>query len=276
MAVSPARLGKGKLETIAPWGFEAHLTRLDDPDVDLVHPCGAWFQPPPGRYRARVEGNWQISPYSVVLGFAGRPFRNRGLVATIPVADGGRVTLPKRAPVGPQLVLRLLHAGSYLEGEFPRWEVSRRAPSREVGEGLLMPVGPTIAALWDNESQSYTELSRPFEVKGHQTVEAPLERPEGVAHFVAQLQRQASATADYGDEVSLQRAGKRIPPHLKVSAADRVYAVWYDLAPGMAELRAESERAFLEPTPVELHSGKIERLIVEMRPRPTLDFKVNK
>jgi hypothetical protein len=259
-------------------GFETHLTRLDDPDVELVFPSGAWFQPPVGRYRARVEGEWQISPYSLVLGFAGRPFRGRGLVATIPVAEAGRVKLSQGERVGPQLVLRLLHAGSFLEGEFPRWEVSRRRSSREVGEGLLMPVGPTIAALWDHERQSYAALSRPFEVKARKTVEAPLERPNGTAHLVAQLQRPRPAigAAEYEEEVLLQRKGEVHPADLKVSAADRIYAVWYDLKPGKAALRAQSEQALLEPTPLELHSGRIERLLAQMKPRPTLGLKANK
>ncbi|MGH2628593.1 MAG: hypothetical protein ACRDHY_18305, partial [Anaerolineales bacterium] len=246
-------------------------TRHDDPNVELVYPCGAWFQPPPGRYRVWIQGDWQMSPYSLVLGYSGTPFRGRGVTTAIPVIEAGRVALPSRLAVAPHLTLRLLHAGSYLEGEFPRWEISRRRPSHQVRKGLLMPAGPTISGLWDERAQRYVALSRLFEVRARQTVEAPLERPSGVAHVVVQVQRHALAktVADSAVELLLQRRGRYIRPDVTVTMADMVYGLWYGQAPGPVELRGQSSQSFLEPKKLELFPGRIERLAERLRPLPT-------
>jgi hypothetical protein len=58
-----------------------------------------------------------------------------------------------------------------------------------------------------------------------------------------------------------------LAPDLEVRLADRAYAVWYGLAAGPAELRAETRDAFLEPQQISLTQGKIERVFVKMTPR---------
>jgi hypothetical protein len=185
------------------------------------------------------------------------------------VGEAGRVALPPEVAKHPSLTLRLLHAGSYLEEGYPRWELSRRAKIRDVGEGLLMPVGLTIGALWDEDRQSYTALSRPFEVKARQTVTVPLERPSGFTHLVAQIQRPSLAddAADAKMRVVLHRKGKELPPDLQVSLTDRAYAVWYGLAPGPGELHAETQAGFLQPQKLNLVAGRIERVFEKMAPR---------
>lgn len=277
VAIAPTGPGKGGM-LLPPLGFVAHLTGYDDPSVDLVFPCGLWFQPPRGRYRVWVEGEWQISPFTYVMTYSPIPFRGRGQTAAAAVAEAGRVALAADVGEGPGLVLRLLHAGSYLEDGYPRWELSRRKAIHDVGEGLLMPVGPTLGALWDERKQAYVALSRPFEVEARKSVTVPLERPSGVAFLVAQLQRPALATdaADANMEVLLYRQGQQVPPDLKVPLADRTYAVWYGLAPGPAELRASTKDAFLEPRKLNLSPGKIERVSEKLALRPTWAVGSNK
>lgn len=264
ISVLPAKYEGDRLESIYPWGFEAHLTRDDDPNLELVYPCGEWFQPPPGRYRVRIEGEWHASPYSLMLGYSGRPFRGHGLAATIPVVDAGRVVLPRGVEAHRHLVLRLLHAGKYLEGKFPRWEVSRRQATPNVGDGLAMPAGPTIGALWDDRGQRYVAISRPFEVEARKTVEVPLERPVRVAHVVVQAQRHALASAATDEAAALRLRGSA--PNLTVSTADRIYAIWYGVAPGAAELQGGSKQTFLEPRRLDLVPGRIERVVTRLRP----------
>lgn len=276
VAVAPAKLENGKLEALSPWGFQAHLTGHDDPTIDLAFPCGVWFQPPNGRYRTWIEGEWQISPFSLVMNYAGQPFRGDGKITGIPVGEAGRVVLPAAVVEGPRLSLRLLHAGSYLEGKFLRWELSRRKPTDEVGKGLLMPVGPAIAALWDERAQRYTALSRPFEVELRKNVTVSFEPVAGVSHVVAQLQRQSLARTaeDTSMEVRLVRGQEEVPPDLQVAMADRVYAVWYGLAPGPAEVRARSGQSSLDPQKLTLSAGRIERLMGILK--PPLDLQVKK
>lgn len=270
VAVAPTKIVNDKPQTISPLGFDAHLTGYDDPSVDLVFPCGVWFQPPPARYRVWIEGDWQISPFSLVIVHSGRAFRGRGLTSAVPVGEAGRVALPPNVQAS-HLTLRLLHAGSYLDGTFLRWELSRRRATSEVRDGLLMPVGLTIGALWDERTQRYTALSRPFEVKARKTVTLAFERATGVSHVVAQVQRHA-LDDDPDVKVLLRRQNREVPPDLKVTMADRAYAVWYGLAPGPAELRAESTVAILDPQKLKLEAGKIERVLATLKARPALGF----
>ncbi len=278
VAVMPAKARNGRLEALSPWGFKAHLTGYDDPSMELVFPCGIWFQPPRGRYRAWIEGDWQISRYSSVIIYASRPFQGHGLLAPVPVGEAGRVALSPDIVKSPRLTLRVLHAGSYLEGNFPRWELSRREATHRLGEGLLMPVGPAIGALWDEQSQSYTAISRPFEVKTRKTVTIPLEKPSRVTHLVVQLQRPAlaSTAADLPVKLLLMRQGHQLVPDLTVSAADRIYALWYGLAPGPAELRAEASQSAFRSQRLSLSAGKIERLVGTLSPWPGLDSVVKR
>ena len=270
VTILPAKSNNGKLEALSPLGYVAHLTGYDDPNLELAYPCGIWFQPPSGRYRAWVEGEWQISGYSTVVSYSGQVFRGRGLASAVPVVDAGLVALPPGVAETPALVLRLLHAGSYLEGKFPRWELSRRLPVRQVGRGLLMPAGPTIGALWDDRSQRYVALSRPFEVKARQTVTVPFERLEGVVHLVAQIQRNtlAGTAQDLNTAVTLTSQGKALSPDHMVEVADRTYAVWYDLTPGSAEIQASWKEERLEVQNLDLQAGQVERFMGKMKPRP--------
>lgn len=222
----------------------------------------------PGVVRVWVEGPWQISPHSTVVGYSGERSHGRGLGAAVQVGEAGRVALPRDVAPDPRVALRLLHAGTYREGKALRWELSRRQATSEVGPGLLMPVGQTLGALWDERSRSYTAISRPFEVKARQTVSVPLGRPLRAAHLVAQVQRPMLAGDAEESKIGLllRRGGKTLRPDLQIPTADKVYAVWYDLPPGPVELRAESKQGFLEPQRLDLTPGRIARLLAKVRP----------
>jgi len=269
VAVMPVRYGKGsnQPEVLDPSGLEARLTPQDESDVELVHPCGAWFQVAPGQYRFWIQGGWRMSPFSMVL--VQTASTGPGMTSVVPIGDAGRVVLPAKAQINPNLVLQLLSLGSYREGNFLRWEISPRKAVGELGDGLLLPVGKAIGGLWDRKARRYVALSRPFEVRARETVEVPLDRPAGMADLVFEARRHApvSTVADDDVVVSLQRDGGALPPDLKVSTADRIYAVWYGLAPGQAEVRIKSQTAALAPQPVNLSAGGIERLTVQLKPR---------
>jgi hypothetical protein len=270
VATYPSEYKGDQTEVLLPFGYNAYLTSQEDPDQELVFPCGTWFQPPPGRYRVRVEGKWQMSPFSLLLAYSGQPFKGHGLSAAIPVVEAGLVSLPQSVAVAPHLVLRLLHAGTYLAEGYPRWELTVRRPTTAVGQGVLMPEGAAVGALWDQKSESYVALSRPFEVKARQTTTVPLERPEETSDLVVQLQRatQKATAAEAEVEIKLNLGGQDLSPDLLVATANRLYAIWYRLRPGHAELRAGSKDSFLEPQPLELRPGKIERCVGQLEPVP--------
>lgn len=259
-----------------PVGLEVHLTPTDDPDEELAYPAGSWFQPPPGRYRIWLQGDWRMTPFSGLV-IWGAPVAKGGLSTVYPVGPAGRVKLPPETHVTPHLDLHLLHAGSYLEAGFPRWEISPRKPTAEVGAGMLLPVGRAVGALWDRKSRKYVALSRPFEVRDRETVEIPLEKPKGVAHLVVQAERPRVADTAADLEVGLvvkQETGERAPD-LAVFTTDRAYAFWYGLTPGPAELRGESQQVFLERQQLNLQPGTIERVTAELKPRPALDVQLD-
>src|SRR5262245_54059691 len=144
-----------------PAGLEVHLSPTDDPDTELVYPCGSWFQPPPGSYLFWIEGPWRMSAYSGLFG------AGDGQTISLSVGDAGRVVLPAREveTASGDLVLELLQAATPHLGKFVQREIVRRRPVRELGEGLLMPEGKAVAALWDRKKRRFVALSRPFEVK---------------------------------------------------------------------------------------------------------------
>lgn len=270
VAVSPAEITDDTLQVLSPFGFRAHLTSEVDPDFELRYPCGIWFQPPPGRYRVRVEGDWQMSAYSLLLSYSGEPFRGRGLVAAIPVVAAGLVALPSETPVGQDLVLRLLHAGAHLEKGYPRWDLTVGRPTAAVGDGVLMPAGPAIGGLWDRRTERYLALSRPFMVHAHSTVTVPLAVPEDSANLVVQFQRAVAkgSAAEAELDVHLVAGDEHFAPDLMVGTAARLYAVWYDLRPGLVILHATTQHSFLEPQPIELREGRIERIIGRLEAVP--------
>lgn len=277
VAVLPARFEDGKLvEVLAPVGFEAHLASVEDPGTELVYPCGEWFQPPRGRYRVWAAGEGLISRYTTVLSYGGGPFRGRGLMGLAPVEKAGRVVMPPDAERRADLVLRLLHAGSYLEGDVPRRELVRYVPTEGVGEaGVLMPVGRTIGGLWDEREGRYVALSRPFQVAAGKRVEAPLGRPgEGAAHVVVQLRRHRGARSaqDYDTDLELIRGGEARGPDVNVHTATFVYAIWYDYPTGQTKLQGGSQEYYLEPQVLELRPGETARVLGRLE--PVLRFEV--
>ena len=275
IAVFPASRQSSELRF--PAGYSAHLVRYDDPETELVFPCGEWFQPPPGSYRHWVEGEWEMSPFSLLLSYSAGPFRGRGMISAMPLREAGKVTLPERIKRSPSLFFRVLHAGSYAEEGFLRWELSRRAESTRVGGGLQLPTGPAIAGLWDRTKAEYVAISRPFEVLSRKSVAAPLGSPTGsTAHLVVLLERhRLSRKDDPPVVVSLKRNGVTSRPAVLIEAADRLYAMWYDLKPGVAEVSVDSGDLFVDGSAVKLRGGRIERAVARLRPVSDL-FKQTK
>jgi hypothetical protein len=275
LAVVPTDRSSGSTELLDPSGLEVHLAPHDHDGEELSFPAGSWYLPPPGRYRVWLQGGWRMTPFSglVILGSASA---KGGMKGGYPVGPAGRVTLAE-THAGPNLELHLLHAGSYLEEGYARWEISPRRVAAQVGDGVLMPEGKAIGGLWDLKSQRYVAFSRPFEVSARQTVAVPLEKPGEESFLLAQLKRGALAGTATGMkmDLTLKSEGGERPPDIAIFTANRVYAVWYGLAPGPAELRGESEHSILEPQQVSLQPGKIERLTAELRPRPALDVQLD-
>jgi hypothetical protein len=266
----PEADGPGSLDSE---GLEAHLASYHDPAVELSYPAGSWFEPPPGLYRIWLQGGWRMTPFSSVISFSGAGT----LRSVLPLGEAGRVRLPGDLSAVPNLELHLLHAGGYREAGFMRWEIAIRRPLSEVVEGVLMPVGKAVGALWDAKHGRYVALSRPFVVRGHETVEVPLKPPGGGALLVAELKRDGMAETAADLEARMvvkQKAGER-PADLYVLTTDRVYAFWYRLRPGAADLTGVTGQDFLPPRKLDLRPGRIESVHAELKHRPNLDVQLS-
>jgi hypothetical protein len=276
VGVFPVRREGGPPEFLDPAGLEAHLKPYDDPDTELAFPAGEWAQPASGGYLYWLQGGWRMSPY------AGLFFHSDSSdVVMAPVAslvDAGRVRLPADdLNLGPDVVLELLHGGSYRTQGFLRWELLLRRSADEIGEGVLLPAGPAVGALWNRSTGRYVALSRPFTVHGRMVVAAPLAAPQGDAQLVAVIRRDKAAAEgeDPETKLALRHGGREVPPDFKVTAANKTFAYWYTLPPGRVRLRADSGRTAFESPTIELAAGAIERVDGQLAPWPALDVELD-
>lgn len=249
-----------------PRGFEVHLTDADDPGEELVHPAGEPFWPPAGLWRGWLQGEWSMSPSSHV--FSSPPPRGEGISPSlVEVAPAGRVTVDDG--LASDLELRLLAAGND-----PRtFEMSRRRLLGEVGEGVLMPQGPVLAAAWNRREERYVALGR-ADVLAERTVAAPLAAPRADrSALVVYVANPSEAPWDehIGVELTVSRGGEERRPDAAVTTHWGVHAVWYDLPPGPAVLAGGNARQYLEPRPLELVGGEIDDFDGVLSRRPLLE-----
>lgn len=263
---------------LPPDGYEAHLVPSTDLDRELVYPAGEWFQPPIGRYRFWVEGNWSMSPGSAIIQYGGSPFRSRGMVSVEAVHPAGLIALDPEVEADAETALRLLHVESHNRGKFPQREISRRAFGAERWEGVLMPEGRVVAGLFDNARDEYVALSQPIEVKARQKVTVvPRPPAAGTSHVVVALERPTpvSSYEEYDVQPFLSIGEKKVAASVTIPTADRVYAVWYDVQGRYGKLTVEADTVFLEPLELPLRPGKVERLGSRLSPLPALDVKLD-
>lgn len=197
---------------------------------------------PPDRYLYWAEKDWQISPHAKRLVYAGGPFEGRGLVGAAPIGPGGRVRLPDGFANSADFQLRLIHAGVHEVDGLLRNPISHRVALAAVGEGMLMPVGPTLASVYNTRTSRVEWLSRPFEVRHRETVSAALEKPAADRAFLlVQLVRHKLAVRSEDDTVRLRLSigGTERKPDARIALADGIYGVWYDLAPIPVTILAE-------------------------------------
>ena len=260
-AAFPARFSTEQkpVEILDPAGFRLHMTKTSDPGDELVYPAGELIDPPLGRFRIWLQGEWTMTPFSQLVGFGTK--REPGLksLQAIPIVPAGRVTVDPEQAFASHLQLRLLYLEEDPSGLL-RHELTRRRTLAEVGDGLLMPQGRVLAAIWDSGEERYVALSRPFAVRTEETVPAPLERPKpGSAHLVVYVDRPAAAVTSSLRRLSLtvrQRDETR-PPDLQVTTPWGSYNIWYDLPPGGAVLAGGNEKLVLAAERLTLADGQV-------------------
>lgn len=257
-----------------PAGFEVHMTDSDDPGEELVYAAGKLFVPPSGRYRIWLQGTWSMTPYTDMVHVLSRLFYGGQSVHLMEVIPAGRVAVADDPRIREHHQLRLLFGGAEEVEEGPvRLELSRRRRIGELGDGLLMPAGIALAALWDPQRNKYLALSRPFQVKAERTVAAELEFPEpSAAHLVMYLERPTETSLRLRElTITVEQQGARRPPDFRVITGWGVYGFWYDLEAGPIWVEAGNERVYLERSGFEVPVGEVARFDGQLHSRPFLD-----
>lgn len=271
MAYFPARFTDGRPTRILdPAGFDLIMTDAEVPGEEIRFPAGKLFEPPRGRYRLWIEGDWEITPFTQLTSFGRkRPPGSKSFQA-LPVVPAGRVTL-SGGWEDPHLQLRVLYAEDR-RAEGLRWELSRHAQLGVLDDGIIMPHGRNLAAVWDPARVRYVGLSRPFELPAGKVVAAPVQQPPNDLSFLLVFLERPPVGYDPPDlTVRLTIGERELPPDAEVPNAWGVYGFWYDLAPGDATLNAGSDRLYLDPMPIHLERGRITRVQAHLKQRPFQD-----
>ncbi|MEM7481448.1 MAG: carboxypeptidase-like regulatory domain-containing protein [Acidobacteriota bacterium] len=244
----------------------------------LTFPASTWFQAPPGKYKAWVEGNWTISPFPVVLGFSDTPFRKRGRSLGIIVVPAGKVALDPEAQAPEKGYLSLLHTESHNRGTAPKFELSRRVTGQDLHEGTLMPAGAVLAGLYDEDRREYRTLQEVLIESGKLSRITPEPPAPGTSTLIAVLERPNFILSheDHDLVITATLPGEEpTTPDLVVPASRRVYAVWYELEALQARVDVHSPSVFLEPQDVQLRPGHVEDIRATLQPLPSLDLSLD-
>lgn len=271
--------GLDSRDLVDPADFEVRLVPGSEPDRELVYPAGEWFQPPAGKYKLWLEGPGWITPFSSVMHYNPRPFNGKGMAGVVPVIPAGMLALDPAVEPTAAMVMRVLHLESHNQADFPLRELSRRVAGEAAHAGILMPVGPVLAAFFDNEAQEYVALSRPIDVKASaQARVRPTPPRDALTDLLVRLERPGFADkfSQYDVELFVREPGADAkPPDVFVPTADRIYAVWYALRGKYVTLEATSPSVNLFPQEIVLRPGKVETFYGSLRSLPDVDVRLD-
>lgn len=271
LAFFPTRYAGG--ETVAvldPTGYTVHLTPADHPGEELVFPAGVPVDPPAGPWRVWLQGDWRMTPTAqlMILGPRAREGVSPKLVSVVPA---GKVRIAE-SDSGPDVALWLLAAGWRPSQPFG-YALSRRLPMDD-GDGIAMPAGLVLPALWDRREERYVALGRPVQVKPGETVSVAFESlTPDAAHLLvfARLPRDVEPEALEGLEpVAVSPAGAERRPDVVVPVREGAFLVWYHVPAGSVRVEDGNGRVYVEPLTTELAGGEVGRLETDLLQRPSL------
>lgn len=256
-----------------PSGMTVHLVPLSDLDRELVFPCGEWILPEAGKYRFWLEGAGWISAAHGIFSYSAPPFQGRGSIAVRDVVPAGRVVLGRGVTVGPDDEIRLLHVESHNRLASPQPEMSRRLRGQPPADGVAMPAGQVVAAVYDRAGAEYRWVSQPFDVPAAGVGVAPARGPGERTDVLAVLDRPKAALSfeEYDVQPTLNvDGGGPVSPAVLVATAERLYAIWYGIEGRLGELTVESPSVHLPAVQIPLRAGRVESYRGSLAPLPSL------
>lgn len=237
---------------------------------EQIHPCGELLHLAPGRYRYFLESPEGMSPATYVVLVAPGVDVSRRIEK--PLVPAGRVALSPDARPARNDRLHLLHLDGHTWGEQPEAVLLRRAGLRSgVRQGVAMPPGKVVAALYDPSARAYRALSLPVHVvSGARTYVRP-EPPEGgTADLLVELERPKPLQRFEDDDVDVWLLGfheHRVPDVL-IRDRERLLAIWYGLSEPVVLLEVASPTVELGSQEISLRRGRVASVEGTLRPRP--------
>lgn len=236
----------GKL--LDPAGCNVQMIPSDEPATRLTFPCGRWFLPPrSARYEFWLEQENRISSSQAVM-FYDRSRAQTGFRLAARLTDGGFVS--SAIPLRDGETVRIVSLGNPASA----FELGLR--SDEIRRPVVVPAGLTLAGVFDGLGSALA-LSRPFDVPVAQAKALAFAPPAaGTADVLVVLQKWGRVRpTNVRAELSLGDA-KRAPDLLRETES-RVFAVWYGIAPGMAEVRVTAPKFETNLLPATLRADRV-------------------
>lgn len=257
--------GANGTEFLDAEGCRAHLVPATDLDVERTYPCGRWFRPAAGTFKAWLEGKDYISAFPTTFRYRDEPFTGRGFVGVIPVVPAGRVRLADDVPLPAGRSMRLIALDERRAGTWQR-AFDRRVHQRA---SVQLPAGNALAALVERNSGDAVALSRPFRVRAGEAMEV---RPIPPANDADVLVAFTRPLASRQEPLSLALIVDDRPRHPDVflHAVDTVIGVWYGVAGRRARVAVSSEELFHEDVQLVLTPKRVTTFRGALRKRPDL------
>jgi hypothetical protein len=238
-------------ELPAAEGCEVHAISKDS-GADTTFPCGSWYLPKDGSYVSWIDSSAWISNQPMVFRYGTGPFNGFGTRIIVPVVPLGTVKLIDSPVVPPDSTVRLLSLDS------PGYPLERRVTVSAARGGVHMPARRVIAGIFDGADNAIA-LSHPFTVTEGHIADLSLPVMKNVSAVLAVLARPSAARGPVRSpaDVYLEIGEGHRSPDFIYNAPSRVYAIWYDIAPGIktAILRLDSEALALDPVKITLTPG---------------------
>lgn len=261
----------GKVDTLLPADdCQVVLAPWTDFSAERRYRCGIWFQPPEGRYQSWLEmGEDRITPTTGTVNYSPAPFQGRGQGVVMPLHPAGRVALAEDVVLPPNAELSLINFDSCctppkLGNPFARRAIAS-APSLRTG--LLVPTGRVFAGIFDRKTREAIAIARPLRVeKGKVATAAPRPPAVGTADVFVSLGRPDVRASREVDLVDLTLDGKK--PEALFDGSDRIYAAWFGVKSGTAQLSVVSKVLRLPTRTLKLTSRRVTTVREELQKLP--------
>ncbi len=247
-------------------------------DQDLRFPCGLPFTAPPGKYRVWVEGLEFISAVQNILHMKGQLVTSPSREHRVGVVPAGRLAMDPDTGLCEDCSLRAVHLTTNQRWGNLSHEFGRRADGDEAREGVLLPAGFAVGAVFDRSEGEYRAFSRPVSVRqGETTLVSPSPPEDGSDVFVV-VERPHLVTTVEEDDVTLVlrgQIGQPRFPDVTIPTTQRILAIWYGVQGHYTTLEARSSSVTLVPQDLPLAAKGVTTYRGQLLDRPDLEVSIS-